>query len=272
MRMSSNINVTTQVLEQNAMLSALEKNLAMIEFNLEREVIWVNENFANTIGYRAKEMIGMDHKHFCTVEFQNSIQYQELWNNLRKGKRFQEKIQRVSKRGNLLWLEATYIPVLNKDGDVEAVLKIVTDVTEREGTAIETISKLKDMPTTLVTFVLDNSIEKQEAVKALENQIKQIEKTSRLIKNISSQTNLLALNAAIEAARAGEFGRGFNVVAQEVRKLSNNADQAIKEVDANIQHINKELLRVSEITEHLQKIVEGAKRQFDETIKDLEDM
>lgn len=270
--MSSNINVTTQVLEQNAVLSALEKNLAMIEFNLEREVIWVNENFAETVGYRVKEMIGMDHKRFCTVEFQNSIQYHELWNNLRKGKRFQEKIQKVSKRGNLLWLEATYIPVLNIDGDVEAVLKIVTDVTERESTAVETISKLKDMPTKLVTFVLDNSIEKQEAVKALENQIKQIEKTSRLIKNISSQTNLLALNAAIEAARAGEFGRGFNVVAQEVRKLSNNADQAIKEVDANIQNINKELLKVSEITEHLQKIVEGAKRQFDETIKDLEDM
>nr|WP_269448710.1 methyl-accepting chemotaxis protein [Metabacillus kandeliae] len=263
---------STQVLDPISLLSALETNLAMIEFNLDRKVIWVNENFAAAMGYAPQEMTGMDHKQFCSKEYGSSLEYQELWNNLRKGKKFQEKIERVSKQGSHLWLEATYIPVLDEQGKVNAVLKIATDITDRESLTLGIISKLKGMPSELVEMVMTNSAEKMEAVKALANQINLIDETSKLIKNISAQTNLLALNAAIEAARAGEHGRGFNVVAQEVRKLSGNADEAIKKVTSNIQHIGIELSKVNKITNELQAIVENTKNKFEVTIKEFESM
>ena len=63
---------------------------------------------------------------------------------------------------------------------------------------------------------------------------------------------MLALNAAIEAARAGQYGLGFKVVAGEVRNLSNNVDEAIKKVNANIETITREVVRVSHLTEKLQ--------------------
>lgn len=272
MMIQTTVNKSTQVLEPMSILSSLEKNLAMIEFDLDRRVIWANDNFSRAIGYNASEMIGKDHMEFCTPELQRSAEYVELWKNLRNGKKFQEKIERVNKEGQLLWLEATYIPILNEEEKVYAVLKIATDITERENITLDIIEKLKRMPTELVNIVMENSTEKMKAVHSLEIQMNSIDETSKLIKNISAQTNLLALNAAIEAARAGEHGRGFNVVAQEVRKLSVNADEAIKEVNSNIANITKELSRVSQITNELQKMVEETKQTFENTIEEFEKM
>ncbi|TMU87049.1 PAS domain S-box protein [Bacillus sp. BHET2] len=264
------INKSTQVLDPISIVASLEKNLAMIEFDTNRKVIWVNDNFSQAIGYNGSEVIGMDHQEFCTPDYRNSQKYTELWNDLRAGKKFQEKIERVNKQGKRIWLEATYIPILNEDRKVHAVLKIATNITKRENITLELIDQLKRMPKELVNVVMENSSEKKKAILSLENQINLIDETSKLIKNISAQTNLLALNAAIEAARAGEHGRGFNVVAQEVRKLSGNADEAIKEVNSNIEHITKELSNVHRITEELQKMVSETKHTFDKTIAEFE--
>lgn len=85
------MNKMTQILDSKAVLSALECNLAMIEFNSAGKVIWVNENFAQTLGYPVNEMINMQHRQFCSPEFRNSKEYTDLWDNLRKGKSFKIK-------------------------------------------------------------------------------------------------------------------------------------------------------------------------------------
>ena len=272
MNVSSTINISTQVLDEKAVLSAIESNLAMIEFNLFGEVIWVNENFAQTLGYQVKEMKQMMHKQFCTEEFRNSKEYGELWDNLRKGEKFQEKIQRVGKAGNLLWLEATYIPILNTEGKVDAALKIATNITKRENITTEVISHLKDMPIELVNLVIANSKEKMQALQSLKEQTDLIREISKIIRQFSSQTNVLALNAAIEAARAGEQGRGFKVVADEVRKLARQVDQAIKKVDSNVENITNEVFKVSDITKSLEKDIIETQAKFNKTIEEFEDV
>lgn len=118
--------------------------------------------------------------------------------------------------------------------------------------------------------LLRNSIrDNQEGVSALVQEINGIGRIAQTIREIAYQTNLLALNAAIEAARAGEHGRGFAVVADEVRNLSKRVQEATEEVQRNVTSIGHsaeslgkvaeqnqaQVADAAEVTEHLQKQV-----------------
>ena len=256
---------STQVFQEEAVLAAIERSLAMIEFDPDGNVLWANENFARTMEYRVGEMPGLQHRQFCTADFAGSRAYLELWRNLRSGKSFQEKIQRVTKRGRLIWLEATYTPVFDGFGKVTGVVKVATDISNREMNTSRVAEQLQQMSEELssraemgisrieeaalaTNRLVEESKENLEILESLKSQAKSIGKIVQTIREIAAQTNLLALNAAIEAARAGEQGRGFNVVAGEVRKLATRVQDSIKEVNAHVEGITGEIVKINDAT------------------------
>ncbi len=115
-------------------------------------------------------------------------------------------------------------------------------------------------------YIQEASSESMNAIKSLDAKSEQIGKIVELITNIADQTNLLALNAAIEAARAGEHGRGFAVVADEVRKLAEESGGAAKQISGLITEIQMGTNVVVDSVEKGNTTVSSGVQSLDETV------
>lgn len=158
-------------------------------------------------------------------------------------------------------------------GTMEENLKMLSNINEVNNKTASRTEKLKEQS----GFVVDSISEIQQMsgniqsdTTSLNDSVLSIAQIINLIKDISDQTNLLALNAAIEAARAGEHGRGFAVVADEVRKLAERTQKATQEVEVNISGLKQNSVAMTEASEMFYKLASNVMNTLDEFQSNIE--
>ncbi|GGU64073.1 methyl-accepting chemotaxis protein [Pseudomonas laurentiana] len=266
--------------EHESLINALMRSTAVIEFNLDGEVLTANDRFLQTMGYSLEKLRGKHHRVFCTPEDYNSPAYQAFWEKLRRGEFIVDRFKRIDAHGREVWLEASYNPIVDAHDVLYKVVKFATVITDQvkqeqavadaANIAYET-SRQTDASAQKGAEVVSKTVEvmrgleayMQDAaggIEALDKQSQVIGSIIKTISDIAGQTNLLALNAAIEAARAGEQGRGFAVVADEVRQLASRTSAATEEIARVVQQ-NEQLAKAAV------DIIDSSKRQAEQGLE-----
>jgi len=238
-------------------IEAIGKSQAVIEFDMDGVILSANENFLKALGYALSEIKGRHHSMFLSATDRDSAAYREFWTKLKRGEFQSGEYKRIGKFGKEVWIQASYNPIRDVNGQPCKVVKYATDTTaqviarikgdkvrgmmEQVASGAEQLSSSVREISEAMTKSRQTAATAVERVEVADRQAQRLSTAAgsmssivELIGDITGQINLLALNATIESARAGDAGRGFAVVAAEVKNLANQAKQATDKIGSEI--------------------------------------
>ncbi|MBN8980160.1 MAG: PAS domain-containing methyl-accepting chemotaxis protein [Rhizobiales bacterium] len=231
-------------------INAIRKSQAVIEFNLDGTIITANDNFLKTLGYRLDEIQGKHHGMFVEPDFRESVAYREFWDSLRRGDYQAAEYKRVAKGGRVVWIQASYNPILGADGKLSKVVKFATDTTAQVEDRIRRgeIQKSIDIDLGMITDAVTATTERVTSAASASTQtssnmqavasgaeelaasVGEISRQAADALNISKQavqqaneTNAIVSGLAVAAQKIGDVVKLINNIADQTNLLALNA-------------------------------------------------
>jgi methyl-accepting chemotaxis protein len=164
--------------DETAKLAALDRVQAIIEFDLDGHVLAANDNFLAALGYTQSEIVGRHHSMFIEPGEDKTPEYAAFWAHLRNGEFHAGQFRRIGKGGKEVWIEASYNPVLGRDGKPVKVVKFATDITARKRADAEAAGQIAAIRNSqaVIEFSMDGRIvdANDRFLKALGYQLREI--------------------------------------------------------------------------------------------------
>lgn len=155
-------------------------------------------------------------------------------------------------------MTATSIPIEDEDGEIIGAIATVKNISDKEElydiikTLANSLSEMSKTTTQISTSAEKIAYSGDEIISYVDNTITKARETDqvvRFVQQVAKQTNLLGLNAAIEAARAGDAGRGFQVVAEEIRKLAISSNESVDKIASVLKEIQGSVTKIHQMVE-----------------------
>jgi methyl-accepting chemotaxis protein len=146
--------------EISTKLAALDRVQAIIEFDLQGNILTANENFLKTVGYALSDIVGKHHSMFVDPAYKDSAEYRAFWDALRGGQFKAAQFRRFGKGGKEIWIEASYNPLLGRDGKPYKVVKFATDITAQKNEDADRVGQIAAIrkAQAVIEFTLDGII------------------------------------------------------------------------------------------------------------------
>jgi len=257
-------------------MAAISRSQAEIEFTTDGNILVANDNFLQAMGYTQDEVCGRHHRMFVDPDYAASQEYQAFWAELGQGQFQTGEYCRVGKGGKEVWIQASYNPVFDEEGNLVKVVKFATDITARKS-AINTLDQAlhqlaqgeleagiaAEFPSELETLrhAFNRSLEQ---FKGLVNQIRaaigEVETAAREISSgtidLSNRTEKAAANIEETAASTEEMTATVKQNAENANNANQLADDANRTAISGGEVVEQAVTAMSGIEGSAQKITD----------------
>lgn len=146
--------------DQAAIVDAISRSQAMIEFQLDGTIVDANQNFLAVLGYTLDEIKGRHHSMFVEESYRNSLDYREFWAKLNRGEFQSAEYKRIGKGGKEVWIQASYNPISDLNGNPFKVIKYATDVTAQKLSSADAAGQLEAISKAqaVIEFRMDGTV------------------------------------------------------------------------------------------------------------------
>ena len=272
-------HMTDQVLENQRMkgfLDAIDSSYASIEFDNKGNILNANDNFLKVLGYSLDEIKGKHHRIFVDRAYASSIEYQRFWDELNQGRSQIDQFKRITKQGNVIWIQAAYSPVKDEMGRITKVIKIASDITLQKQ-ILDEVNKVVDLAGK--EGKLDARLKLENATgdwKDLSDSVNTLlENISNPVLEVSSVINKMSqgdLTARFEIDAKGDIklmGDSLNAATSNLNSLLSNISQIANLVAASSEELLTKGEQMKSTTQEVasatQQMAEGAQQQAQQT-------
>lgn len=201
-------------------VAAINKAQAVIEFDMSGNIIEANANFLSVTGYRADQVVGRHHSMFIEPSEAQSVEYRMFWEKLNRGEYDAGQYRRHGANGKLIWIQASYNPILDMNGKPYKVVKYATDITEQKGIAERV---------TQISGIVASAASEMRAT--AEGMARTAEETTRQAASVASAAEVTSVNVQTVSSAGEELTASISEIARQVAESSNISQHAVVEAD-----------------------------------------